>query len=87
MAWLFSGNDIDELFLSHQEMVIFLLFALPVSISMSCLAMLEAARRNGRLDLQFGRQLLHALAEGSSILQEGAPSSKVSEKVILCSLI
>lgn len=58
----FNGREIDELFVSDTEMRIFLLYAPPVSISMSVLAKLESARRQGKLDLDFGRKMLRAAA-------------------------
>jgi len=54
----FNANAVPQLFPSQHEMSLYLLFAPPVTISMSCLAMLESARRNGTLDLEFGRVLL-----------------------------
>jgi hypothetical protein len=54
----FNGNKIGDLFPSPKEMNLSLLFAPPVPISMSCLAVLEGRRRKGLLDLDFGRKLL-----------------------------
>ena len=54
----FNGEEIDELFVSDTEMRLFLLFAPPVSISMSVLAKFESARRQGKLDLDFGKKVL-----------------------------
>mmetsp|Transcript_61241 Transcript_61241/g.181118 ORF Transcript_61241/g.181118 Transcript_61241/m.181118 type:complete len:514 (-) Transcript_61241:103-1644(-) len=56
----FNGKEADELFVSDTEMCLFLLYAPPVSISLSVLAKLESARRQGTLDLDFGRKLLSA---------------------------
>lgn len=46
------------LFGSEREMTLDLLFAPPISISMSCLAKLESARQHGTLDAEFGAALL-----------------------------
>ena len=54
----FNGNAATELFVSDKVMNLFFLFAPPVPISMSCLAMLESARRKGTLDLEFGRKII-----------------------------
>jgi len=54
----FNGKKPDATFESDHVLNLFLLYAPPVSISMSCLAMLEASRRNGALDLEYGRELL-----------------------------
>jgi len=59
----FNGNTIRDIFISENEMNLAHIFAPPISLSMSCLAMLEAARMKKTLDLDFGRKLL--AAEGS----------------------
>jgi len=66
----FNGTEIDELFVSDTEMRLSLLFAPPVSISMSVLAKLESARRQGKLDLDFGNKLLRT----GSVLNGDVPS-------------
>jgi hypothetical protein len=81
----FNGNKIDELFPSDEEMRLFLLFAPPVSVSMSCLAKLESARRNGTLDLNVGRKLLIE----SGIVDESNPAqgSELTENDVLRHLV
>ena len=55
----FHGRRSDGfLFNSEREMGLDLLFDPPISISMSCLAKLEVARRQETLDVSFGRKLL-----------------------------
>ena len=54
----FNGRECDTVFRSDSAMNLPLLFAPPVPVSMSCLAMLEASRRDGALDLDFGRKML-----------------------------
>ena len=56
----FNGKEIEQLFPSKKEMRLFLLFAPPVSISPSLMAKLEAARKKGTMDLEFGAELLRA---------------------------
>lgn len=82
----FNGNEIDGLFLSDKEMNLNYLFAPPVSISMSCLAFLEAARRNNTLDTEFGMTLVQA-AEGT-LPGQASPigSSPENEQTVLESL-
>lgn len=57
----FNGKTPDSLFVSKDEIALYLMYAPPMSISMSCIAMLEAARRKGTLDVGFGRKLLQAV--------------------------
>jgi len=58
----FNGaKDWDVLFTSNKEMNLQLLFAPPVTISMSCLAYLEACRYKGNLDVNVGKELLLSL--------------------------
>jgi len=67
----FNGKDNALLFPSEQEMTLNLLFAPPISISMSCLAMLETARQRGTLDVAFGRKILeNNNVSPNEILQE-----------------
>lgn len=61
----FNGRKVDELFPSEKQLNLFLLFAPPVSISMSVLAYLEACRMKGSLDLSFGKTLVNAMVKGS----------------------
>lgn len=56
----FNGKEIEQLFPSKKEMRLFLLFAPPVSISPSILAKLEASRKKGTMDLEFGAELLRS---------------------------
>ena len=63
--------EIEELFISKKEMRLFMLYAPPVSISPSVQARLEAARKKGSLDLEFGAELLRA---GSMLVNGDIPS-------------
>ena len=60
-------NEVQEIFDStdrHGDVInLYLLFAPPVSMSMSCIAMMEASRVNGTLDVEFGKELYYALQE------------------------
>merc|ERR1712176_362333 len=72
----FNGKENNYgglIFPSERELVLELLFAPPVSISMSCLAKLESAYQQGTLDTEFGRTILK---------NDGASANKV-----LCDLI
>lgn len=60
----FNDNTEGRIFLSDKEMNLLLLYSPPISISMSCLAYLETARTKGKLNLEFGRELIRA-ADGS----------------------
>lgn len=50
-----------ELF-SSDQIELGLLFAPPISMSMSCLARLESARKKGTLDVAFGRELIREMS-------------------------
>ena len=81
----FNGNVVDELFISDKELDLYLLFAPPVSISMSTLAYLEASRHKGELDMSFGRKLLLSI-DGK--LSEGHPDTdQYSENDVLRRLV
>merc|ERR1711933_438079 len=54
----------NVLYPSNDEMNLQLLFAPPVTISMSCLAYLEACKENGNLDIDIGKQLLLSSSKG-----------------------
>jgi hypothetical protein len=76
----FNGNSANDVFVNDKSMTLNLLTAPPISSSMSSLAKLEAARRNGTLDYAFARRLLLASEDG----QECPPSdSKYSENQLL----
>lgn len=77
----FNGNNTDELFPSEKEMNLFLLFAPPVSISMSVLAYLEACRLKGSLDIMFGRHLLNTI-DNSSMDSNGLTDNQVLNELI-----
>lgn len=79
----FNGNATDEVFVTDKQLNLNLLYAPPVSVSMSSIAYLEAARLSGTLDIQFGKQLLLA-AKGS--LAEGS-CAHISEDEVLRELI
>lgn len=54
----FNGNTITTPFPNDKEINLCFLYAPPVPISMSSIAVLESRRRNGTLDVSFGRKLL-----------------------------
>jgi len=55
----FNGVDIKELFVSEEQLDLYLLYAPPIPISMSVLGYLEAARKKKTLDLKLGEKLLN----------------------------
>jgi hypothetical protein len=60
----FNGSGPNTtIFNSAKTMTLKLVFAPPISLSMSVVAKIEAARRNGTLDLDFMRRLVLALEE------------------------
>mmetsp|Transcript_10642 Transcript_10642/g.23503 ORF Transcript_10642/g.23503 Transcript_10642/m.23503 type:complete len:526 (-) Transcript_10642:54-1631(-) len=68
------------IFSSDKKMTLSLLFAPPISISMSCLAKVEASRRKGALDLKCMKRLMLA--------REGNPPTKdYTENELLDALI
>ena len=58
-----DANPDYSVFKSKSKMKLRVIFAPPISFSMSCLAKIEAARRQGTLDLAFMRKLVQALKE------------------------
>lgn len=60
----FNGNTETRIFVGDQTMNLLLLYSPPISISMSCLGYLEAARVKNELDIEFGRKLLRLSAAG-----------------------
>eukprot|EP00592_Proboscia_alata_P020186 CAMPEP_0194411622 /NCGR_PEP_ID=MMETSP0176-20130528/9838_1 /TAXON_ID=216777 /ORGANISM="Proboscia alata, Strain PI-D3" /LENGTH=540 /DNA_ID=CAMNT_0039213731 /DNA_START=51 /DNA_END=1673 /DNA_ORIENTATION=- len=56
----------SHMFGSDREMNLLLLFAPPISASMSCLAYIEAARKNGTLDIDFCQKLSDACEPSGS---------------------
>lgn len=80
----FNGFENDNIFLSDKQINLDMLYAPPVPISMSCIAMLEAARYKGELDLEFGRKLLvdSGFVEGSN-----EPLSHITDNEILSTLV
>lgn len=56
----FNGRGYLDAFISDKEMNLPLLFAPPVSLSMSCMGFLESARSKGKLDIEFGKKLIEA---------------------------
>lgn len=66
-----NGKDNDGiLFRSEKELVLKLLYAPPVSLSLSCLAKLESALAQGTLDVAFGRRVLgDDTASGNDVLR------------------
>lgn len=67
-----NGYESDgTLFRSEKELVINILYAPPVSLSLSCIAALESALVKGTLDLDLGRKMLgDDTASGNDILRE-----------------
>lgn len=58
----FNGNTNMSVFPNDSEIRLCMLYAPPVPISMSSIAVIESRRRNGTyLDLDFGRKMLHTL--------------------------
>jgi len=80
----FNEKKDMDVFVSKNELKLPLLFAPPVSISMSCLGFLEAARSNGKLDIDFGRKLIES---ENSTLSEPPSTTKVSENEVMRLLI
>ena len=54
----FNGHDRSSPFASESEINLEFLYAPPVPISMSCIAVLESQRRKGKIDVEFGHQIL-----------------------------
>jgi len=71
-----------KIFDSVNKMSLRLLYVPPISISYSCLALLEAKRRKGTLDLNFGRRVLLALQK-----QEQHDPNDLTEDDILNALV
>lgn len=82
----FNGNDQKELFVSEKELDLVLLFAPPISLSMSCLAKLESARREGTMDIEFGRKLL-MIKSNNCELELRSDENHLTENDILKSLL
>ena len=59
----FNGAKPQNIFVSDNELDLFLLSAPPISMSMSSIAYLEASRLRGSLDEDFAKQLYMAIAE------------------------
>jgi len=66
----FNGNILTSPFPNDKEICLCFLYAPPVPISMSSIAVLESRRRNGTLDIEFGRKLLKALGNDKGDLTE-----------------
>jgi len=72
----FNGLSRDSrMFGSDREMNLLLLFAPPISTSMSCLAYIEAARKNGTLDIDFCQKLTEACEPAGSRGKDGGANS------------
>lgn len=69
----FNDAKVKYLFQSEQQLDLYLLFAPPVTISMSMLGYLEAARQSNRLDMKYAEQLYSAIHERN-------PSDDVTEE-------
>jgi len=65
----------SHMFGSDREMNLLLLFAPPISASMSCLAYIEAARKNGTLDIDFCQKLSDACEPSGSRGKDGGTNS------------
>ena len=76
----FNGREFTDVFVSENELNLPLLFAPPVSISMSCMGFLEAARSKGKLDIDFGRKLIEA--ENSTLSESPSPKSMTENEVM-----
>lgn len=78
----FNDKEYDGLlFPSERTMTLDLLFAPPISISMSCLAKLEGSLQQGTLDIEFGRKLLgNDGASANKILGELIRSSGIGRE-------
>lgn len=91
----FNGNPIGDVFNSENELSLYLLFAPPISISMSCIAMIEASMQLGTFDIAFGKQLVLALREQEQVeqvqeqpeVQDDKENNNITENDILCQLI
>merc|ERR1712176_968711 len=77
----FNGNLDGNCFVSDKMMNLNLLYAPPVSASMSCLGFLEAARKKETLDANFAIELQHAL-EGTVYNKEVATTAEDIEKAL-----
>jgi len=75
----FGAKGTTNIFNSEKKMTLDTIFSPPVSISMSCLAKVEANRRKGTLDIEFMRRLMLA--------REGETSRDFKENEILDSII
>jgi hypothetical protein len=86
----FNHDHRDTIFDNDSELTLNLLVAPPISMSMSNIAKVEAARRNGTLDLDFGRQLLATFESGNGTANKQDDSSlagKYSHNDVLQALI
>merc|ERR1719446_1158213 len=77
----FNGNENANMFVSEKMLNLNLLYAPPVSASMSCLGFLEAARRKGTLDASFAIELQNAL-EGTVYNKEAEITAEDIEKAL-----
>jgi len=77
----FNGNENADCFVSEKMLNLNLLYAPPVSASMSCLGFLEAARRKGTLDASFAIELQNAL-EGTVYNKEAEITAEDIEKAL-----
>ena len=74
----FNGINPKDIFVSNNEMNLLTIFAPPVTLSVSCLGLLEAARMKGTLNLDFARNLFAAESKIKTV-----ESPKISENEIL----
>jgi len=72
----FNGREYMDVFISDKEMTLPLLFAPPVSLSMSCMGFLESARSKGKLDIDFGIKLI----EAKNVKQMESPQHTILEE-------
>lgn len=79
----FNGKHPPEIFATEKELNLFILFAPPVPISMSCLAKLEADLEKGKLDLEFGRKLL---VESGAVTGGGKLSGNEVLRRLICGM-
>lgn len=82
----FNNIDVNEIFVSENQIDLYALFAPPITISMSTLGYLEAARRKGKLDLNLGEKLIMAI-NGDEFQQEVENKEQFSVHDILKAVV
>merc|ERR1712176_1036873 len=82
----FNENVENRIFPSDKEMNLLLLYSPPISISMSCLAYLETARTKGKLNIEFGRELIRAEEGEDTNEEEKMDDNDVLKRLFLTEL-